>query len=204
MPCPTTDYNGARPPVTSQRDLATLEGKYEILRRLKGGGMGRIYLVRHRELDELRVVKVMRAEIAEDEQLRVRFAREAQLASRLRHPNIADVYDFATDAEGRAFLVMQFIDGVTFDSLIKAVPLPPLHLVVELCRQGLDAIEFLHRNGYVHRDIAPDNLMLTRDAYARPLTKLIDLGIAKALEGDLLRLTATGAFLGKLRYASPE
>jgi serine/threonine protein kinase len=86
---------------------------------------------------------------------------------------------------------------------------PPLGLAVEIARQALAALGYLHRRGFVHRDISPDNLMLARDADGRPVVKLIDLGIAKAVAADLGRdldtsLTATGIFLGKPRYASPE
>lgn len=183
--------------------LAALTGKYEILRRLERGGMGRLYLVRHRELDDLRVVKVIRGELAGDDSLRTRFVREARLASQLRHPNIAQVLDFSTDAEGNAFLVMEFIDGVTFEAMVGLQPPVPLGLVLELSCQALAALSLLHRRGYVHRDIAPDNLMVTRGPEGERLVKLIDLGIAKSLQPEGV-LTTAGSFVGKLRYAPPE
>ena len=185
------------------RQLRELEGKYEILRKLREGGMGAVYLVRHQLLDELRVVKVMREQFEADSEMRQRFLREARSAIRLRHPNIAQLYDFSVDDEGTGYIVMEFIDGVTFEQLVARRPLPGVALTLELATQALRALSFLHRKGFVHRDIAPDNLMLTRDPEGEPLVKLLDLGIAKAMTGDG-RLTMSGSFLGKLRYASPE
>src|SRR6266496_3886791 len=125
--------------------VAALEGKYEIIRRLTSGGMGQIYLVRHRHLGELRVIKRMRTEVAEDEQLRHRFIVEAQRMSQLRHPHIAQIYDFATDDEGHAYLVMEYIDGVTLEAMVGLDPPAPLALVVEVACHALGALALLHR-----------------------------------------------------------
>ncbi len=184
-------------------ELHHLEGKYEILSKIREGGMGAIYTVRHRLLGEVRVVKVMRPQLAGDQEFAARFVREAQTAIRLRHPNIAQLYDFSTDDEGNAYIVMEYIEGIDLRELVRRFGPPSLGLTMEIARQGLAALGFLHRRKMVHRDISPDNLMLARDADGRPLVKLIDLGIVKVLEGDH-GLTSTGVFLGKLRYAAPE
>jgi len=183
--------------------LEHLKGKYEILEKLQEGGMGAVYKVRHRLLDEVRVIKVVRPQFKHDEEVKARFLREARTVIRLRHPNIAQLYDFSIDADENAFLVMEFIDGVTFLELLRRARVLPISLVLEISRQSLEALRYLHRRSIVHRDIAPDNLMLTRDEDGSPLVKLIDLGVAKALEGGS-SFTVAGTFLGKVRYASPE
>jgi len=180
-----------------------IEGKYEILSKMREGGMGAVYKVRHRLLDEIRVIKVMRPHLAADEVLRQRFVREAKTAIRLRHQNLAQLYDFTVDDEGNAFIVMEFIEGVTLQDLIKVHGPPGLGLALEISVQSLKVIGYLHRREVIHRDIAPDNLMLSRDEDGRPMVKLIDLGIAKVTE-DEVGLTTAGTFLGKVRYSSPE
>jgi serine/threonine protein kinase len=186
-----------------QQPGTLIEGKYEILGKIREGGMGAIYKVRHRLLDEVRVVKVMRPQVLADEDLKRRFVEEAKTATRLKHPNICTIHDFALDEDGTAYLVMEFIDGLTLADLSHSDKPVTLPMTLEIAQQALLALGYLHRRNVVHRDIAPDNLMLTSDEEGRPLVKLIDLGIAKALDrpGDM---TSTGVFLGKLKYASPE
>jgi serine/threonine-protein kinase len=180
-----------------------IDPKYEVLRKLREGGMGAVYLVRHRLLGELRVVKVLRAQLALDSDLRARFLREARMASQLRHPNIAQLYDFSVDEQGNAAIVLEYIDGVTFEDLRHDPAGKDLAFVLDLAGQGLRALGFLHRRGFVHRDISPDNLMVTLDVDGHPLVKLIDLGIAKNLRPEV-EGTVTQAYFGKPRYSSPE
>ncbi len=181
-----------------------IEGKYEILQKIREGGMGAIYKVRHRLLDEVRVIKMMRPQLDADAEFKARFIREARVAIKLRHPNVAHLYDFTIGDDDVAFIVMEFIDGRTLEELLKAVGPPPLGLAIEIAQQSLRALGYLHSKGFVHRDISPDNLMLTEDPDGNPQIKLIDLGIAKVVGGPDAHLTKTGTFLGKLRYASPE
>jgi eukaryotic-like serine/threonine-protein kinase len=181
-----------------------IEGKYEILQKIREGGMGAIYKVRHRLLDEVRVIKMMRPQLDADAEFKARFIREARVAIKLRHPNVAHLYDFTMGDDDVAFIVMEFIDGRTLEELLKAVGPPPLGLAIEIALQSLRALGYLHGKGFIHRDISPDNLMLTEDADGNPQIKLIDLGIAKVVGGPDAHLTKTGTFLGKLRYASPE
>jgi serine/threonine-protein kinase len=180
-----------------------IEGKYEIRGRIREGGMGTIYRVRHRLLDEIRVVKVLKPHALGSEEMKRRFVDEARTATRLKHPNIGTIHDFALDEEGKAYLVMEFIEGVNLAYILKQQGPPGLALSLEVAHQTLLALGYLHRKSVVHRDIAPDNLMLTQDEDGKPLVKLIDLGIAKTLDrpGEM---TSTGVFLGKLKYASPE
>jgi eukaryotic-like serine/threonine-protein kinase len=194
---------GARVVSVSANPQRRIEGKYEILRKIREGGMGAIYKVRHRLLDEVRVVKLMRPQLVEDAEFRARFIREARVAIKLRHPNVAHLYDFTLGDDDTAFIVMEFIDGKNLDELLRAGT-PPLPLALEIAQQSLRALGYLHGKGFVHRDISPDNLMLAEDPDGNPLVKLIDLGIAKVVDEKDSHLTRTGAFLGKLRYAAPE
>jgi len=188
--------------------LRRIEGKYEILEKLGEGGMGAVYKVRHRLLDDVRVIKMMRPQLVADEEFKARFQREARVAIQLRHPNIAHLIDFTIDEEdGTAFIVMEFIDGMTLEEVLRhSGPPPSLGLALEIAQQSLRAIGYLHAKGFVHRDISPDNLMLTADGDGQPQVKLIDLGIAKVLDAGLeaSHLTGTGIFLGKVRYSPPE
>lgn len=180
------------------------EGKYEVLEKLREGGMGAIYLVRHRLLGQVRVVKVMRPNVAASPDMHGRFLREAQLATRLSHPSIVTFHDFAVDSAETAYMVMEYIEGASLADLLKAAGRLPLSLVVRVGTEALDALGYLHRRRVVHRDLSPDNVMLAVDEDGSVRTKLIDLGIAKPILEAHERLTATGEFIGKLRYASPE
>jgi serine/threonine-protein kinase len=182
--------------------LGSFEAKYEILERIGEGGMGAVYRVRHRLLDDIRVIKTMRATVANRMGARDRFFREARIAAKLRHDNIAHVFDFAMD-EDTAFLVLEYIDGVTLQEILATSGPPSLRLGLEIAQQSLRALAFIHEMGIIHRDISPDNLMLTIDQSGNPKIKLIDLGLAKITE-DSTMLTQDGQFLGKIRYASPE
>ncbi len=184
--------------------LARIDDQYEVVAKIKEGGMGEIYKVRHRLLDELRIVKILHSELVGNSELNERFAREARATIKLRHPNIVQIFDFTLDPSGAGLIVMEYIRGTDLKQLIARPELPSIALTVEIARQSLRALGFLHRHGFVHRDISPDNLMLSVDVEGRPLVKIIDLGIAKRPGGTDPQLTASGIFLGKFRYSSPE
>ncbi len=181
----------------------SIEAKYEILERIGQGGMGAVYKARHRLLDQERAIKVIRTPVELSAEAGERFLREARVASRLRHPNLAILHDYAVADDGNAWLVLEWIDGVTLREALRRNGPPPLTLSLEIARQTCEALAYLHRQRIVHRDVSPGNLMLARED-GRPLVKLIDLGLAKALEGTGDGLTTGGLFVGKLRYAAPE
>jgi len=132
----------------------SLEGKYEILEKLHEGGMGPIYKVRHRLLDEVRVIKVMRPQHQSDDGLRARFLREAQVAVKLRHQHIAQMYDFAFDDAGHGFIVMEYVEGISLQELLARVGAPPLALSLELARQAPTALLPAARQAKQSRDTA--------------------------------------------------
>ena len=181
-----------------------LDGKYQILARLGIGGMGEVYKVLHLHLNAIRVIKLMRTSIAGEPGADDRFIREARLATRINHPNVAALYDFSTLDDGSRYMVWEYIEGTNLHELIETRgPLSPRYaarLAIEAL-QGLDAI---HRAGIVHRDISPENIMICRDEEGEQRVKLIDLGIAKQGDSTDANKTATGMFVGKWKYCSPE
>ncbi|MGZ8852413.1 MAG: protein kinase domain-containing protein [Thermoanaerobaculia bacterium] len=195
--------------VTSfQRTYTTrlIDGKYQILDRLGVGGMGEIFKVRHIHLNELRVIKIMRPNVAADDQGLQRFLQEARTSTMIKHRNLAMLYDFAQLDDGSYYMVWEFIDGVNIQKWIATNgPVPP-RLTVEISIQALTGLDHLHSMGLIHRDVSPENIMLSQDHSGKLMVKVIDFGIAKSLaEGEGGHgLTQTGMFLGKLKYASPE
>lgn len=180
-----------------------IDGKYRILSKIREGGMGAIYKVHHSLLNEVRVIKVMRSQSADNPDLQRRFAQEAQLITRVRHRNICLIFDYAIDEEMTAYIVMEYIEGVSLAEWLKLSGPLDVPLALEITHQSLEALEYLHRKRVIHRDISPENIMLTTDHEGRLLVKLIDLGIAKALDADD-GVTKTGVFIGKFKYSSPE
>jgi serine/threonine-protein kinase len=184
-----------------------LDGKYQIIDRLGVGGMGEIFKVRHIHLNELRVIKIMRPNVASDDQGLQRFLQEARTSTMIKHKNLAMLYDFAQLEDGSYYMVWEFIDGTNIQRWIGQTGALPPRLTIEIAVQALNGLDHLHSMGLIHRDISPENIMLSQDHHGKLLVKVIDFGIAKQLgegEGSGQGLTQTGMFLGKLKYASPE
>ncbi|HEV8582103.1 MAG TPA: protein kinase [Thermoanaerobaculia bacterium] len=182
-----------------------LDGKYEIVQRLGSGGMGEVYLVRHVHLQELRVVKILRQDLAADLSAQKRFMREARLATQIKHPNVAILYDFSTLPDGSFYMVWEHIQGQDVGDRIRRLGPFAVPAAVRLGIQALQGLEAIHSIGVIHRDLSPDNLMITEDKAGGLRVKIIDLGLARALEVDAsFEITQVGMFMGKLQYCSPE
>jgi serine/threonine-protein kinase len=178
-----------------------IAAKYDILAEMSPGGMGLVYKVRHKLLGDERVIKIGKFVSTKDKE---RFIREAKRGYLFRHDNIAKVLDFDITVAGTAYIVMEFIAGASLLQMLgesKKAFRPPR--AIDIAVQTLSALQYLHERGVVHRDISPDNIMLTEDESGKPLVKLIDLGIAKSVEATQ-NLTKDGMFIGKFKYASPE
>jgi tRNA A-37 threonylcarbamoyl transferase component Bud32 len=183
---------------------APLEGKYQILSQLGVGGMGEVYKVLHLHLNAIRVIKLMRATIAEDPAAHERFQREARMATRINHPNVATLFDFSTLPDGSRYMVWEHIEGTDLHELIEARgPLSPRD-AARIAIEALHGLEAIHRAGIIHRDISPENLMISRDPDGSERVKIIDLGIAKQWGDESDRGTKSGMFIGKWKYCSPE
>jgi serine/threonine protein kinase len=189
-----------------------LDGKYQILSRLGVGGMGEVYKVLHTHLNQIRVIKLMRSNISADPGAHERFLREARLATKIQHPNVAALFDFSTLEDGSNYMVWEYIEGINLHELIdQRGPLSPKY-AAKLAIQALHGLEAIHRAGIVHRDISPENLMITKDVDDRTgsggieeRVKIIDLGIAKSSSTTTEdNKTKTGIFVGKWKYCSPE
>lgn len=184
---------------------SVLEGKYEILRQLGAGGMGEVLLARHLHLDEMRVVKVLRRDLAADPDSQKRFLREARLATQVKHPNVAILYDCSRLEDGSFYMVWEHVEGQEVgDRLADQGPFP-VRVALELGIQALRGLAAIHAIGVIHRDVSPDNLMVFTGPGERLRIKVIDLGLARTLTADpLYEVTQVGTFMGKLRYCSPE
>lgn len=182
-----------------------LDGKYEILTRIGAGGMGEVFKARHLHLNAFRCIKVMKQELLADDVFRSRFLREARLATQIHHPNIAVVHDFFV-GEGGNYMVTEFIDGRTVRQWAAAHGPFPLPLAADFASQVLAGLDHIHRRGLLHRDISPDNVMLSFDADDRCVAKIIDLGIAKDVTNSSVSADTTqaGVLIGNPKYMSPE
>jgi serine/threonine-protein kinase len=183
--------------------IGALDATYEIVEKIADGGMGAIYKVRHRLVGAVRVVKVLHPHLEAQPDLRARFLREARAAAELSHPNIVKLIDYTVADDGRAFIVLDFVPGVTLAAFGTANRDLPVPVALEIAHQALGALSFLHANGFVHRDVSPDNFILSHAGGNVIHLTLIDLGIAKPTDAGS-GLTQPGFFLGKLEYASPE
>ena len=180
-----------------------LDGKYEILDKLAEGGMGEVYRARHLHLDEIRIIKVTKPDASGDGSAARRFQEEARLATLVRHPNVAALYDFSRQPDGSYYMVWEFIDGVTLEAFLRSRGRLEPGQALDVARQVLAGLSEIHAQGIVHRDLSPDNIMI-RQTPAGLRAKIIDLGIAKRVAAESLAMTGTGFFLGKLKYCSPE
>ena len=180
-----------------------IDGKYRIVQRLGIGGMGEVFKVEHTFLGSTRVVKIIRAQISSSSDAHERFLREARMATKVQHPNVATLFDFSALPDGSHYMVWEYIEGQNLAQVLKKRgTLAPRH-AVRIAIQALAGLEAIHRAGIVHRDISPENLMITQAADGSEFVKIIDLGVAKAAESDVA-MTQTGMFVGKFRYASPD
>jgi serine/threonine protein kinase len=180
-----------------------VDGKYQIISCLGAGGMGEVYKVLHVHLNSLRVIKLMRSKIADDPDAHERFVREARLATRIHHPSVATLFDFSTLPDGSRYMVWEYIEGKNLHELIlERGPLSPRHAAT-IAYEALMGLEAIHRAGIIHRDISPENVMVSVDEDGEEHVKIIDLGIAKHW-GEEKQQTTTGVFVGKWKYCSPE
>ncbi|MDQ3065610.1 MAG: Stk1 family PASTA domain-containing Ser/Thr kinase [Actinomycetota bacterium] len=173
------------------------DGRYQIVRKLGSGGMANVYLAEDQELGRRVAIKILDDRHARDDQFIERFRREAQNAAGLSHPNIVSVYDRG-EAEGTYYIAMEYVEGRTLKELIIARGPSPLGIGIDYTRQILSALRFAHRNGIVHRDIKPHNVIVDEDGRV----KVMDFGIARA--GAASQMTEAGSIIGTAQYLSPE
>ncbi len=188
---------------------ATLAGRYLIIRRIGEGGMGAVYEAKHTIIGKRVAVKVLLEKFLTKSDFVARLLQEARLASAIGHEHIVDVTDFGTTDDGRAFVVMEFLDGESLAQLVMREAPLPVERSLRIARQVASALGAAHAKGIVHRDIKPENVYLVRRGDG-DFIKVVDFGISKAVKqgqgDDALdyRLTHTGLLLGTPLYMSPE
>src|SRR5713101_4838545 len=182
---------------------ATRLGPYEIVAAIGAGGMGEVYRAKDTRLDRTVALKVLPGHLTSSPKVRERFAREAKAISSLSHPHICALYDVGRQ-DGIDFLVLEYLDGETLVERIKKGPIR-LDQVLRYAIQVCSALDEAHRNGVVHRDLKPGNIMLTKSG-----AKVLDFGLAKVranaagMSQPTGTLTEEGAIVGTLQYMAPE
>ena len=181
--------------------------KYRLDRLIGRGGIGAVYEAQHLGLDRAVAVKLLRHDYLEDEQALARFRREARAVARIRHPNVADIYDSGVLSTGEPYIAMELVAGETLRTLLdRAGPLL-IAQAARIGRQLAEGIEAAHQSGVIHRDLKPSNVILGSDHTGAPQAKILDFSIAKV--DDVMgtgseALTTAGGLLGTPHYMSPE
>ena len=172
------------------------DGRYRILRKLGSGGMANVYLAEDEDLGRRVAIKILNERYASDESFNERFRREAKSAAALSHPNIVSIYDRG-EADGIPYIAMEVIEGRSLKELILTSGQLPIPQAIEYAKQMLNALRFSHRNGIIHRDIKPHNILVG----AENRLKVTDFGIARA---GASQMTEVGSIMGTAQYLSPE
>ncbi|HEX7703097.1 MAG TPA: serine/threonine-protein kinase [Kofleriaceae bacterium] len=172
---------------------------YRVVERLGSGGMGRVYRVDHITLGRPYALKVLHSEVLQRDPRSIdRFVREARAASRIRHPNIIDVFDFGYLLDGRPYFVMELLEGESLGDVIDhGGPIEP-ERALSFVKQLSGALCAAHEAGVIHSDVTPSNILVTADH-----VKLVDFGLAELLESQIIDETATHV-MGTPRYVAPE
>ena len=180
-------------------------GRYEIVEELGRGAMGVVYKARDPKIGRIIAIKTIRlselTDPSERSRVRDRLLREAQSAGILSHPNIVTVYDIL-DQEDLAYIFMEYVQGSSFEKMIRTRTLPPGQTLLALFRQVGGALDYAHQKGIIHRDIKPANVIVADTAPgSEPVAKITDFGVAKFISQEL---THSGSLIGTPSYMAPE
>jgi serine/threonine protein kinase len=185
----------------STRKLPTLDGKYALLRELGSGGAGTVYEAEHLVVGKRVAIKLLHA-VADEGDARGRAAAEARAAARIAHANVVDIHDLGVTAEGVPYLVMELLQGETVAELVEQYGPQPARPACELALQMLAGLSAAHRNGIVHCDLKPANVMVTHPSPDQTLVKVLDFGIAKPIVETATESASIA--LGTPMYMAPE
>jgi predicted Ser/Thr protein kinase len=181
-----------------------VERRYRIVRSIAAGGMGSVFEAELLPLGRRCAVKFLRRELAGRSRSLARFEREARLLGRLQHEHLTAVLDYGTYLGQTPFLVMEYLDGCTLKQLLQRESPLALERSIEILLQLARGMAYVHTQSIVHRDLKPENLMLLERSDGRPWVKILDFGIARALEDTGRPITRSGTELGTAHYMSPE
>ena len=181
-----------------------LAERYLVQERLGEGGMGEVFLAEHVRMKRKVAVKLMRKWMAGDPLAVSRFHREAENASQITHPNVAQVYDFGETADGTMYLAMEYVPGEPLSKILDREGRLNAVRAAEIVRQTADALVAAHAMGILHRDLKPDNVMVARARNGADIVKLVDFGIARVMNRGTQQFTSTGMIVGTPDYMSPE
>ena len=178
--------------------------RYLVLSKIGEGGMGQVYLAEHVKMGRKSAVKVMNPGTVNDADAISRFNREAANASRISHQHVAQVYDFGETPDGLIYLAMEYVEGEPLTDVLQRDGALRPERAGEIVRQVGEALSVAHDMGIVHRDLKPDNIMLARFRDGADCVKVVDFGIAKAINNEAQKVTKTGLLIGTPEYMSPE
>ena len=185
--------------IGSDRRIASLVGgRYQITGLIASGGMGEVFQAHDRVLDRTVAVKVLRAGIGSDDDFIERFRKEATIAGRLSHPNIVQVYDWGRGDDGSAYMAMEFVDGQNLREVLNANGRLRPSIATRITTQVCAALEAARKAGLVHRDVKPENILLTADGGV----KVADFGLSRTMAES--RATQAGVLMGTAHYLAPE
>lgn len=193
---------GVKDPLIGQ----LLASRFELIEMIGQGAMAIVYKAKQTAVDRYVAVKIMRPELATDPVQQKRFSREARSLSKLDHPNLLKIFDIGQTPTGRPYFIMEYLKGRSIEKMLEeAGPVAPafaLRMFVQVC----DAMDHAHKQGIIHRDLKPENIMLVRCEDDQHLTKVVDFGIVKYTDDQMVsqRLTKTGEVWGSPVYMSPE
>ena len=186
----------------------TLASRYRIESRIGEGAMGAVYKAKHVKVGRAFAVKVLHPRLLEESKTLQRFEREAELAGRLRHPNVIGVVDVGETPRGERYMVMDFAEGADLATLLGEAPFTPGR-IIHLVRQLLEGLYHAHEAGLIHRDFKPENVIIEKDTHGSEVPRIVDFGIAILRDGGDSagapgRLTTNGLVLGTPHYMAPE
>ena len=181
-------------------------GNYQVVKKLGSGAMGSVYLAEHPMIGKRVALKVIHADLADNEEMVSRFFNEARAVTQIGHQNIVEVIDFGQSPEGDNFIVMELLEGRSLGDLIKESPILDVGRAQHIAIQIADGLEASHQRGIIHRDLKPDNVFLIPRLGDPDFVKILDFGLAKLTQGGgaLSHKTRAGSVLGTPHYMAPE